>query len=130
MLSGIVDFKSYFRPDGTLVPVEFNALPFVPKRAFWIYDVPMSAERANHAHRECHQLLFAIHGRFRARINRGAAAIRIDRRNTALYVPARTWLQLDEISRGAIILVLASHPYDVQDYIDSWEEFLKCRESA
>lgn len=126
----MIELKKFIMPDGTLTPIEFSACPFVPRRLFWIEDVPSGQDRANHAHRQCHQFLFMIRGMLTANVDRKEGREIIQLQGTAtLYIPNLSWLVLTDISPNAIIGVLASLPYDVEDYIDDYEEFLKCRES-
>ena len=47
---------------GSLCVINFNDLPFVPQRIYYVKDVPAFEERGNHAHKSCHQILFAING--------------------------------------------------------------------
>lgn len=128
-----MDLKRFVMPDGTLTPIEFSDCPFVPRRLFWIQDVPLGAKRANHAHKECHQFIFMIEGDLNATLHYKDGSdevIKLEVGST-LYVPNMTFLVLYDISPDAIIGVLASHPYDVNDYIDDyWGEFKPlCQES-
>lgn len=100
-------------------------LPFVPNRVFVINDVPPLQKRGFHAHRECHQLLICVSGSLRVSVNDGSTAhdFYLDSPSHALYLPPMTWGEQSEYSKGAILLVLASHPYDAQDYISDFEMF-------
>ena len=42
--------QAFKRPSGVLVPIEFDVLPFVPKRMFYTCCVPKDEELGNHAH--------------------------------------------------------------------------------
>jgi hypothetical protein len=104
-----------------LAVAEFGPLPFQPQRLFWIFDVTPGETRANHGHRICEQLVFVQHG--------CAKGFTLDARGDRLdfdlglgdwvYIPVRHWLQLNSLEDGAVIGVLASHPFDAEEYIDS-----------
>jgi hypothetical protein len=47
---------------GKLGVVEFNSLPFVPKRLYWLSDVPLGGERGHHAHKALTQLICVLTG--------------------------------------------------------------------
>lgn len=114
------------------MPVELiTEVPFEVRRIFWIRDIPTGKQRANHAHRECHQFIVPVVGYFTVGTWAPPAVEReypmYEGSNKGLHVPPLTWVLIHSISSDAIILVLASHAYDVFDYIDSKDELLKCR---
>ncbi len=39
-----------------------------------------------------------------------------------VYVPVRHWLQLNSFSQGSLVGVLASHPFDADEYIDGHDQ--------
>ena len=106
---------------GELGVAEFTALPFVPKRFFWLFGVTTGETRANHGHRECEQFVFVQQGR----VNGFTLDSEGSRFNFRLepagyvYVPVRHWLQLTEFSPDAVVGVFASHPFNADEYIDS-----------
>lgn len=104
---------------GSIGIAEFSELPFLPRRAYIIHHVPSEKVRAAHAHRECHQLLIAASGSLRCDVadGRSVHAWRLYVPSAALYVPPLHWVELHDFSPDAALLVLASHPYDPDDYI-------------
>ena len=56
--------------------------------------------------------------------------VRLATPHVALHVPPMTWGTQRRYTRDAVLLVLASHPYDAADYIRDYEEFLQERERA
>lgn len=106
---------------------EQMGLPFTPKRVYYLYDVPNQAKRGGHAHRELSQILVAISGAFELVVNDGQSerVFRLDQPNQGLYFPPGLWRELRGFSGGAICLVLASHDYDENDYIHTYEMFTK-----
>lgn len=113
---------------GALIAAEFTSqLPFRPERAFVVFDVPSSDLRGEHAHRECAEILVAIRGSLHALIDDGThrQEFVLDRPDVALHMPAMTWGTQYKYSNDAVLLVLASHPYEASDYVRTYEEFLE-----
>ena len=50
--------------------------------------------------------------------------VTLDRPSLGLYMPPLTWGAQYDYSPDAVLIVLASHPYDADDYIHEYEEFL------
>jgi len=103
---------------GCLSVVESNrSVPFTIKRAFWLYDVPKTATRGDHAHKACEQVLIAVAGSMRVAYNEHL--VLLDSPDVGLYAPPDVHLTLSEFSPGAVCLVLCSHYYDEEDYLDT-----------
>ncbi len=111
---------------GDLMVTEFsNDLPFQPQRLFIVHSVPNSKLRGEHAHKACHQFLIAIRGEIKVIVDDGEnkAEICLDRPSIGLYMPANIWGVQHSFSKGSMLLVYASHPYDPDDYIRDYGEF-------
>jgi UDP-2-acetamido-3-amino-2,3-dideoxy-glucuronate N-acetyltransferase len=102
-------------------------LPFTPKRYFTVYDVPSREVRGGHAHRCCHQFMICVHGSVAVVVDDGKRRqeIELDRPNLGLYVPAMVWATEYKYSPDAVLLVLASDPYEACDYIRDYDDYLK-----
>jgi UDP-2-acetamido-3-amino-2,3-dideoxy-glucuronate N-acetyltransferase len=112
---------------GSLVAAQApDHLPFVPHRAFLVLDVPGKDVRGEHAHRRCHQFLVCAHGSLAVLVDDGRTReeILLDRPAIGLYLPPMIWAVQYKYSPDAVLLVLASDPYDPADYIRSYDEFL------
>jgi len=110
---------------GLLGVIEFSELPFLPKRMFWISDVPSGTSRAGHAHRTCTQLLIGLSGSIVATVTpqngtQEDIAIGV---GDSLLIPPRHWLVLSGFSSGSVLGVLASEPYSPDEYITDYVEF-------
>lgn len=115
---------------GSLVAVEFGAdLPFLPQRAFAVYDVPSTEVRGGHAHRACHQLLACVHGSLVVLVDDGERRdeVVLDDPANGLYIPPMVWASQFGYSADAVLFVLASHPYDADDYVRDYEAFTRMR---
>lgn len=130
MLPQLLSLKTFTDPRGSLSFAEVGAgLPFSPQRCFLIHDVPVGITRGGHAHRRCDQLLVAIHGSVQVTLDDGRERIDylLGRPDQALRIPAGIWGEQRYLSEGACLLVLASHPYDADDYLQDYSEFLAFR---
>ena len=113
---------------GSLAAAEAGSeIPFTAQRWFVVYDVPNAETRGEHAHRRCHQFLIAVHGSLRVVADDGYAReeFLLDDPAVGLYLPAMTWGVQYAYSLGAVLLVLASDPYDPDDYIRDYGEYLE-----
>lgn len=112
---------------GSLVVGEYPAsLPFIVKRFFYVSGVPEGETRGIHAHHECHQFLICAAGKVTALVDDGETRHEylLVAGGSGLYMPPLTWGSQYDFSDEAVLLVLASHPYDAADYIHDYDEFL------
>jgi hypothetical protein len=102
-------------------------LPFGIARVYWVYDVPGGEVRGGHAYRKLEEVIIALSGSFDVAVDDGGGAEQVyhlNRSYKGLYVPHLHWRQLRHFSTNAVALVLASRPYEEQDYIYEYQEFL------
>lgn len=101
-------------------------LPFVPQRFFTVFDVPSAETRGSHAHRVCEQYLVCLRGSVSTIVDDGRdrEEFTLDSPALGLYMPAMTWGTQYRYTPDAVLLVLASQPYDKSDYIRDYSEFL------
>lgn len=111
---------------GSLVAADASDLPFLPRRTFVVFDVPSRDVRGEHAHRACEQFLVCLAGSVSCVVDDGRTRqeFRLDQPDLGLYMPAMTWGTQYAYSADALLLVFASHEYDPDDYIRSYDEFL------
>lgn len=120
--------KTFTDKRGSLTLVENgNEIPFQITRAYWISEVPYGEERGKHANKISYQYLIAVNGSVEVTLEdiNGKNTYKLDARNKGLLVPPRTWNELRNFSADAVLLVLASHSYDEETYINSHEEFIQ-----
>ena len=111
---------------GDLVVMEKGqGIEFSPVRVYYLYDVPDSSERGEHAHRELQQVIVAISGSFKVVLSDGRSEreFLLRKPSQGLVLPPGLWRSLTDFSGGAICLVLASQEYAEEDYIRDWEEY-------
>jgi mannose-6-phosphate isomerase-like protein (cupin superfamily) len=115
---------------GNLTFVEgHNHAPFEVRRAYWIYEVPGGATRGGHGYRRLEEMFIALSGSFDVVYNDGEQqrTVSLNRSYLGLYVPALVWRQLDNFSTNAVCLILASRPYEPEDYLYDRDEWRKTR---
>ena len=104
-----------------------DTIPFDVKRVYYLYDVPGGESRGAHAHKELSQLIVAASGSFTVTLDDGKVkrSFLLNRPYQGLLVVPGIWRDLDDFSSGSVCMVLASHPYDKEDYIRDYDEFLE-----
>lgn len=109
------------------VPTE---VPFIPKRYFLCFDVPSVELRGEHAHKYCQQFLICAHGSCRILLDDGdrRCELTLDRPDVGVFMPELIWGTQYRYSADAVLLVFASRPYEADDYLRTYEEFLEERE--
>ncbi len=99
-------------------------LPFVPVRLFLTYR-SNELSRGAHAHRACEQLLICVTGKVKMLVDDGThrKVIALTSPSEAVYIGPMVWAEEFDHSADAVILVLASLPYDEADYIRTHAEW-------
>jgi len=112
---------------GSLSAGEFQRdLPFNPERYFLVYSVPGKNVRGEHAHRTCKQFLICVAGSVHVVADDGEnqQEFVLNSPGVGLYLPSMVWGIQYKYSNNTVLMVFASHAYDADDYIRSYEEFL------
>ena len=104
---------------------EQNHIPFQIKRSYWIYDVPGGEIRGGHAYKENQEFIIALSGSFDVILDDGMVKERfsLNRSYYGLYVPQGIWRQMENFSTNSLALIVASTPFDKNDYIYDYDEF-------
>lgn len=108
---------------------EFKNIPFKIQRTYWIYDVPGGEARGGHAYRENEEFIVALSGSFDVVLDDGQErkTFSLNRSYYGLYVPKGLWREMNNFSTNSLALILASTPYNREDYIYDYDSF-KCLE--
>lgn len=101
-------------------------IPFKIARTYWIYDVPGGEKRGGHAYRENEEFIVALSGSFDVVLDDGKSKeiFSLNRSYYGLYVPRGLWREMNNFSTNSLALVLASTPYNAEDYIYDYQTFL------
>lgn len=125
--SNIIDFGNIGSTQTgflTVAQVEKN-VSFPIKRVYWTYLTPENIVRGHHAHRELKQIIFAVSGKIEFEIenpSRNKELFTLSDPRFGLYIPEMNWRTI-RFGAGAVLLSLASLPYDENEYIRDYEEF-------
>ena len=124
----LMQLKSMPHAFGELVVAEGGILPFEPRRTYFVHGIPAHAKRGGHAHIKTREALIALHGSFKAtveRVGQRPEVFILQNPHEALLIPPLCWIELVDFSEGACFLVVASEPYDEADYIRARASFEK-----
>lgn len=124
----IIEIDKHHHEKGNISVVENGlTIPFDIRRTYYLYDVPGGESRGGHAHKALQQLIIAASGSFDVVLDDGKIKRRftLNRPYQGLLVVPGIWRELDDFSSGAVCLVMASLPYDENDYIRDYQEFIK-----
>jgi len=124
----LVSIPSFRDSSGQLNVIESNNnIPFAIERIYYLHNVPKNTKRGVHAHKKLEQLIIAISGSFDITIDDGKnrKIIHMDNPEIGLYVCPKIWREIDNFSKGAVLMVLASTSYDENDYIHNYNEFIQ-----
>ncbi len=122
----LIELNEIVGDNGTVIVGEVpDSLPFTAQRIFTLHDVPATEARGIHAHRKCEQFLVCVRGSVTALVDDGSRQQEfvLDRPSIGLYMPALIWGTQHHYSSDALLVVLASDPYDADDYIHDYAEF-------
>lgn len=102
-------------------------VPYRIARTYFMYEVPDSIHRGDHAHRLLERTLIALAGAADLALDDGRTRhkVRLDNPAEGIYVPPMVWTDLHNFQPGTVVLCLASLPYDEADYIRDRHVYLK-----
>ena len=122
----VIVAPTIFDERGCLSFVEVGKiLDFNLKRAYWLYNI--KKKRGGHAHKKLKQFIFCIHGAVDFILDNGKykEVVTLDSPNKGLLISKPLWREINNFKNDACIVVLTSDLYDEDDYIRSYEEFIK-----
>lgn len=110
---------------GNIFVLENKKLPFDVKRVFYIVNPNPNRPRGNHAQRWNHEIVFCLKGEANVFVNDGkdTERIQLKRPDEGVLIPAKMWRDIFPLSWENIFLVLASEPYNKEDYITDIKKF-------
>jgi hypothetical protein len=122
----IIDIPKIENEKGNIAVIENDAVPFQIKRVYYLFDVPSSAQRGGHAHKNLNQVLIALSGSFDVVLKDGnvTKTITLNKPDKGLLITRNIWRELENFSSGSVCLVLASEVFNEEDYIRDYDEFL------
>ncbi|NED99854.1 WxcM-like domain-containing protein [Phytoactinopolyspora halotolerans] len=113
---------------GTLTHAHVGAgLPFTVRRVMVVRDVPAGGHRGDHGHRTLHELLICVAGSCDVLLDDGLGCrvvVHLADPSVTAYVAPAVWTAQFNHSPDAVLVILASAPYDPGDYIDDYDAFV------
>lgn len=122
----LIDLKLWSDLRGDLAVLEFGGtLPFPPQRLFTVSNVPFGEVRGLHAHRTTNQLLLCVRGSCQVLVDDGShrTTVALACQKRGLLMGPLVWGAQLAFSHDAVLVVLASAPYDIHDYIQRYDVF-------
>lgn len=103
---------------GALLPLDFDALPFLVRRVFTVSGVPPGTRRGGHGHLRGIQLLVCVQGRIELRARAGVktSKLMLSPDGSGALLSAGVWCEQCYLAPDSVLLVLASESYDPGSY--------------
>lgn len=107
---------------GLLCPIDFDRLPFQPRRIFTVSLVGHECLRGGHSHRSGQQLLVCVQGGIRAtmRCDGSEESVLLEPGGIGLVCGPGIWCEQRYEIADSVLMVLASEPYDPTSYVYDW----------
>lgn len=124
----IIELPKFLDERGNLSFVQnFDQIPFEISRTYWLYDVPGGIARGGHAEKNNEELVIAMSGSFNIMVDDGKEqkTFALNRSYYGLYIPKGLWREIKEFSTNALALEFGSIPYNENDYICNYDDFIK-----
>ena len=122
-----MDLPTFTDVRGSLTICESGIqIPFDIGRARWTTSVPATAKRGGHAHYRTTQLFVAVAGALTVGVDDGRTRerIRLVAPGEAVLIGPLVWIETEEWSDGAVLLMLADERHDPADYIRDYGELV------
>lgn len=129
----LIELPKFADPRGNLSFVEQNNhIPFEIKRTYWIYDVPGGEARGGHVYKETEEFVIAISGAFDVTVDDGKEKKKfsLNRSYYGLYIPKGLWREIENFSTNSFALEFASTPYNEDDYVRDYNDYLKLKSNG
>ncbi|PJN58968.1 TDP-4-oxo-6-deoxy-alpha-D-glucose-3,4-oxoisomerase [Paenibacillus sp. GM1FR] len=126
--SRIEEISEFGDERGFLAVLENNrVLPFEINRVFYIYKTLPGVRRGFHAHYKTRQALVCVSGSCKVYLDNSIRKtdILLDSPTKILILEPNDWHEMYDFSTDCVLLVLASHLYDSEDYIRDYDRFLE-----
>ena len=115
-----IELRRIGEPRGVLTEIDFASLPFQPVRIFFVTDVPIGSVRGRHAHRHGQQILICQLGRVQILLRSEDAheLVVVEPDGSGLLLDTGVWAEQRYLESNSTLLVICSHPYDPEVYLD------------
>jgi dTDP-4-dehydrorhamnose 3,5-epimerase-like enzyme len=114
-MADIITIPKFKNLTGTISVIE-KKIKFKIKRVYFIYDI--KGDRGGHKHKKTKQFLICLNGKCELIIfNKKTKKISLTNANKGVLLYPNDWHEIKKVSKGSVIVVLASEYYDSKDYI-------------
>ena len=121
-------WKTFGNKNGILTPIEFEDIPFVPKRSFIVQNVPIGEKRGQHAHFKTKQIITCLKGKILVGLHDGNNLEEIVlNASEYLFIDNLIWDYQIYLTGDDILWSLCSTKHEKDDYIEDFNLFLKIR---
>ncbi|HEU5166441.1 MAG TPA: FdtA/QdtA family cupin domain-containing protein [Chitinophagaceae bacterium] len=116
-MAELIRLKTFTDQRGSLSVIE-KEIPFPIRRVFYIYNVDDSV-RGGHRHKKTIQAAICVNGSCRIYNNNNQRAeyFELNSPDKCLILQPEDWHQMDQFTKGSVLLVMASELFDSNDYI-------------
>ena len=121
-------FQQHGDERGQLVALEAgHDVPFEIKRVYYMYDTGEGVIRGCHAHKKLDQVLICLKGSCKILLDNGMEkeTVSLEKPYEGLYITGNIWREMHDFTPDAVLIVLASEPYNEDDYIRDYDAFLR-----
>ena len=121
-------FQQHGDERGQLVALEAgHDVPFEIKRVYYMYDTGEGVIRGCHAHKKLDQVLICLKGSCKILLDNGMEkeTVSMEKPYEGLYITGNIWREMYDFTPDAVLIVLASEPYNEDDYIRDYDAFLR-----
>lgn len=121
-------FQQHGDERGQLVALEAgHDVPFEIKRVYYMYDTGEGVIRGCHAHKKLDQVLICLKGSCKILLDNGMEkeTVSLEKPYEGLYITGNIWREMYDFTPDAVLIVLASEPYNEDDYIRDYDAFLR-----
>lgn len=107
----------------------FKDIPFEIKRVFYIFGKGnVGTIRGKHSNRKSEFVLFNVKGQSKIKTideNGHEEIYELNAQNKGIYLPKMVWKEMFDFSEDSVLMVLTNEYYDPDEYIRSFDEFVK-----
>ena len=92
----IIDIPKIENALGNIAVIENGSIPFDIKRCYYLYDIPSSAKRGGHSHKNLIQILIAISGSFDVVLHDGISSqtVTLNKPDKGLLIKSNIWREV------------------------------------
>jgi len=128
-MSTIKELKlnSFSDERGSLIAIEAEKdVPFKINRTYYMYNLSANNPRGFHAHKNLEQFVICLQGSCQIKLDDGFKEnhFTLDSPKKGLIIRKLIWREMYNFKDNCILMVLASHHYDEDDYIRNYNDFI------